>query len=126
MTGFTQYLLFHYSQVKMILIQIEANIVLNKCLNYLVSASHDLGLFGTIFLFHEWYNSAVQTINRGLSRNRPKGGRNSPQRHTSTRFADHFSQVILKKSLEAFSKNITWCILYETLLNALRQICLKP
>ena len=27
---------------------------------------------------------------RGHSRNRPKGGRNSPQRHTSTRFADNF------------------------------------
>ena len=47
-----------------ILLQIEANIVLNqgfpknpcsnKCLHYLVSASHDSGLFGTIFLFHEW------------------------------------------------------------------------
>ena len=63
---------------------------------------------------------------RGYSRNRPKGRRNSPQRHTSPRFADHFSQFILNKSLEASSKNITWCILYETLLNALRQICLKP
>ena len=54
------------------------------------------------------------------------GGRYSPQRHTSTRFADHFSQFILNKSLEASSKNITWCILYETSLNSLRQICLKP
>ena len=58
--GFTQYLLFHYSQEKMIfciylsiLIQIETNIVLNKCLHNLVRASHHLGLFGTVFLFHE-------------------------------------------------------------------------
>ena len=63
---------------------------------------------------------------RGHSRNRPKGGRNSPQRQTSTRFADHFSQFILNKSLEASPKNITWCILYETAPNALCQICLKP
>ena len=31
---------------------------------------------------------------RGHSRNRPKGGRNSPQRYISTRFADHFSQFL--------------------------------
>ena len=30
---------------------------------------------------------------RGHSRNRPKGGHNSPQRCTLTRFADHFSHV---------------------------------
>ena len=34
--------------------------------------------------------------NRGHSRNRPKGGRNSPQRYTSTRLADHFSQRVQK------------------------------
>ena len=62
---------------------------------------------------------------RDHSRNRPKGGRNSPQHHTSTRFAGHFSQFILSKSLEASSKNITWCILYETSRNSLRQIYLK-
>ena len=59
-TGLTQNLLFHYSQEKMIfciclsiLIQIKANIVLNKCLHCLVRVSHDSGLFGTIFLFNE-------------------------------------------------------------------------
>ena len=67
-TGFTQYLLFHYSQEEMIfsvclssLIQTETNIVSNKCLHYLVRASHDSGLLGTIFLFHEWRNSVAFT-----------------------------------------------------------------
>ena len=60
-TGFTQYLLFHYSLEEMIfsiyvsiVIQTETNIVLNKCLHYFVRASNDSGLFGIIFLFHEW------------------------------------------------------------------------
>ena len=34
--------------------QIEANIVLNKYLHYLVRASHDSGQLGKLFLFHEW------------------------------------------------------------------------
>ena len=50
-----------------ILIQVEANIVLNKCLHYLVSASHDSGLFETIFLFHEWLNSVCYTFGFPLS-----------------------------------------------------------
>ena len=45
-----------------ILIHTETNIVLNKCLRNLVRASHDSGLFGTIFLFHEWYNSVGETF----------------------------------------------------------------
>ena len=45
-----------------ILIQSETKIVLNKCLHYLVRASHDSGMFGTIFLFHEWYNSVMRVI----------------------------------------------------------------
>ena len=42
-----------------ILIQTETNIVLNNSLHQLVRAPHDAGLFGTIFLFHEWQNSVV-------------------------------------------------------------------
>ena len=67
-TGFTQYLLFHYRRDKMtfciclsILILIEANIVLNKCLHYLVRASHDSGLFGTIFIFRFYTVSRVHS-----------------------------------------------------------------
>ena len=45
------------------LILIEANIVLNKYLHYLLRASHDSGLFGTIFLFYEWYNSVALFYN---------------------------------------------------------------
>ena len=37
-----------------ILVQTETNIVLKKCLHYLVRASNDSGLFDKIFLFHEW------------------------------------------------------------------------
>ena len=51
-------------------------------------------------------------LNRGHSRKQPKGGRNSHKRYTSTCFADHFSQFLLTKSTEAFSKNFTTCILY--------------
>ena len=42
---------------------------------------------------------------RAHSGNQPKNGRNSPQRYTSTRFSDHFSQFILTKSPEASLKN---------------------
>ena len=38
----------------------------------------------------------------------------------STRYADHFSQFLLTKSSEASSKNLTCCILYNTLLNSSR------
>ena len=38
---------------------------------------------------------------RGHSRNWPKGGRNSPQCYTSTRFADHFSQKPLQGAFSA-------------------------
>ena len=51
-TGFTNDLLFNYS--KEILVQTKTNIVLNRFLHYLISASNDLVLFGTLFLFHEW------------------------------------------------------------------------
>ena len=43
---------------------------------------------------------------RGHSRNRPKGGHNSPQCYTLTRFAEHFSQFLLMKS----SENFTCCV----------------
>ena len=46
-----------------ILVQTETNIVLIS-LHYLVRASNDSGLFCTIFLFHEWKNSVVDTQTR--------------------------------------------------------------
>ena len=54
-TGFTQS--SHYSQEIMIFcirLSIFIPIETNKCLHYLARASYDSGLFGTIFLFHEW------------------------------------------------------------------------
>ena len=43
---------------------------------------------------------------RGYSRNRPKGGRNSPQHYTSTHFSDCISQFSLTKSPEASLKSL--------------------
>ena len=57
---------------------------------------------------------------RGHSRNRPKGGRNSPQRYTSSCFSDQFSQFMLTTSHDASSKNSICCILYEKSLKPLR------
>ena len=48
-----------FSICQSILIQTETNIVLNNSLHQLVRAPHDVGLFGTIFLFHEWQNSVT-------------------------------------------------------------------
>ena len=47
----------------------------------------------------------IKGLTRGHSRNWPKGGRNSPQRFISTRFADHFSQFLPTKSSEASSRS---------------------
>ena len=41
-------------------------------------------------------------IDRGHSRNWPKGGRNSSQRYTSSRCADHFSQFLLTEFRSLF------------------------
>ena len=49
--------LYVFSICQSILIQTETDIVLNNSLHQLVRAPHDAGLFGTIFLFHEWQNS---------------------------------------------------------------------
>ena len=51
----------HHTFCLSILTQTETNIVLNKCCHYMGCASLDLGPFGTIFLFHEWYNSECTT-----------------------------------------------------------------
>ena len=45
-----------------ILIHTETNIVLNKYWHYLVRASHDSGLCGTILPFHEWKFSGCYTL----------------------------------------------------------------
>ena len=52
---------------------------------------------------NEWmslFGNHVSDI-RGHSRNQPKGGRNSSQRYTSTRFSGNFSHSTLKKSPKA-------------------------
>ena len=63
LTSITQNLLFHYNQEKLIHCILHSPISSNtnwskhslkQCLHYLVRASHDSGLFGTKFLFHEW------------------------------------------------------------------------
>ena len=60
----------------------------------------------------------ISTSYRGNSRNWPKGGRNSPQRFISTRFADHFSQLLLTKSSEASSRSFICGILDKTSLHS--------
>ena len=60
-----------------ILIQTETNICLNKWCHYLVRASHDSGLFDTIFLFHG--RIQCQMLNRY-----PKKSSNSMSKITIT------------------------------------------
>ena len=58
-------------------------------------------------------NALGLLISRGHCAKQPKGGRNSHKRYTLTCFADHFSQFLITKSTETFSKNLTTCILYN-------------
>ena len=59
---------------------------------------------------------------RGHSRNRPKGGRTSAQRYTSTRFADNFPHFFAHKEFRSLLclRSIICCILYKTSVNSLR------
>ena len=49
------------------LIQTDINIILNKSCHYLVRAPQDSGPYGTIFLFHEGYNSVTIKHSEGIT-----------------------------------------------------------
>ena len=48
----------------------------------------------------------LRSPHRGHSRNRPKGGRNSPKRNTSTRLADHFFSGFNHKEFRSLLKEL--------------------
>ena len=65
------------------------------------------------------YNQAAWTphvVYRGHSRNRPKGGCDSPHCSTSTHCSDHLSQFTLNKSPETSSKSYICYSLYKLCL----------